>query len=198
MNTEVKTLAERVVALGHELYPGYYVYASGVVSKEKNADESPIVGVIVSKSKDAKAEVGKRAKMIVLSQVRKAWANRDVVLDVSSQIYGQVSTNAVIDKAIELKIEVPACSYCADFHCEGIEKGEAYLPAKMELLDASVNEHVVNEALYAIGAARFRGIYWTASEYNKERAWQVDIEKGATQVYAKTYGGDYVRPFVSL
>ncbi len=199
MNTkDVKTLAERVAALGHELYPAYYVYASGVVNKEKNADDSPIVGVIVSISHDANAAIGKRAQMIVLQQVRKAWANREIVFNVTDQSNGQMNTAAVLSLAEKQGIDVPAFKYCAEFGCEGINAGEAHMPAKLELLSAAANANVVNVALEAIGAPRFRGIYLSSTEYNKERAYQVRIEKSQTQVYAKTYGGDYVRAFVSL
>ncbi|MBQ8436819.1 MAG: hypothetical protein IJX20_04125 [Alphaproteobacteria bacterium] len=199
MNTkDVKTLAERVAALGHELYPAYYVYASGVVNKEKNADNSPIVGVIVSINHDANASVGQRAKMIVLNQVRKAWANREIELNITDENNGQTNTTAVLNLAEKLAIDVPAFKHCAEFCCEGINAGEAYMPAKCELLSAASNANVVNAALEAIGAPRFRGIYVSSSEYNKERAYQVKIEAAQTQVYAKTYGGDYVRAFVSL
>ena len=198
MNTCKKTLAERVAALGHELFAGYYVYASGVVAKEKNADESPIVGIIASKNKDANAEVGNRAKMLVLVQARKAWANREIELNVTDETNGKVNTSAVLKKAQDISIDVPAFKYCAEYCCEGINAGEAYMPSVDELKEASINVKQVNEALYAIGAPRFQGIYLSSSEYNKQRAWQVRVEKQMPQVYAKTYGGDYVRAFVAL
>ena len=198
MSTEVKTLAERVAALGHELGIGYFVYASGVVSKSKDAGKSPIVGVIVSKNPDKNARVGTRAKMLTLQQVRKPWASEEKLLGVSNVIYGDISTKNVIEKAEQIGIEVPACSYCAQFSCEGIAAGEAYLPSKQELEAASRSCDIVNEALEAINAPRFRGIYQTSSEYNRERVWQVCVEKSEAQIYAKTYGGDYTRAMVSL
>lgn len=198
MNKDVKTLAERVAALGHKLEVGYWVYASGVVTKQKNAVNEPIVGIIVAKNKDKNTEIGNRALMMTLPVVRKAWANREVELGVCNDIDGQTNTKEVLKKAEELGIDVPAFKYCAEFSCEGISVGEAYMPSKQELLNASKNADTINETCFELGVARFIGIYLSSTEHNKERAWQVRIEKSAPQVYAKTFGGDFVRAFVAL
>ena len=59
------TLAQKCAALNQELQVGYYVFSSGVVSKDKNAD-SQISGVIIWKNSDESAEPGSRALMITL------------------------------------------------------------------------------------------------------------------------------------
>lgn len=198
MNKYEKTLAERVAALGHKLEVGYYVYASGVVSKRKNADSSPVVGIIATKSQEKNIEIGKRALMMTLPVVRKAWSNRETILGVCNDFDGQQNTIEVLKKAEDLGVDVPAFKYCAEFSCEGINAGEAFMPAKEQLLVASRRDYAINEACFEIGVPRFTGIYLTSTEYNKERAWQVRIDKYTPQVYAKTYGGDFVRAFVAL
>ena len=198
MNVYEKTLAERVAALGHELEVGYCVFANGSVSKHKKAFASPVVGIIVAKNKDANAEVGKRAVMMTLPVVRKAWANREIELGVCNDFDGQQNTKAVLQKAAELGIDVPAFKYCTEFCCEGINAGEAYFPAEQELLEACKRISAVNETCFELGAPRFNGIYLSSSEHNKERAWRVRVEKLEKQAYAKTYAGDFVRAFVAL
>jgi len=198
MNTYEKTLAERVAALGHELKVGYCVYASGLVSQYKNADSSPVVGIIVAKNKDENAEIGKRALMMTLPVVKKAWANREIELGICNELDGQQNTQEMLKMAEKLGIDVPAFLYCAEFCCEGISAGEAYLPAEQELFEASKSISAVNETCFELGISRFIGIYLSSTEYNKERAWRVRVDKREKQVYAKTYGGDFVRAFVAL
>lgn len=53
------TLAERCAAIEQEFYIGYYVFSSGIISSDKNADLVRS-GIIVWKNPDEKAPVGKR------------------------------------------------------------------------------------------------------------------------------------------
>ena len=193
------SLAERVATLGHPLYPGYYLYLNGTVSPEKGADISPLIGVIGYVNPDPNAPIGKRAEVMSLMQQRVSWSEREVFFDVTNLFDSKENTHAIKEKADQIGIKVPAFSLCLDFSIENaVEAGEAYLLSREQMMKVAGNQKTINQALYAIGAPPFRGTHLTSSEYNKERAWQVDVDKHKSVIYAKTYIGDYARPFFSI
>ena len=192
-----ETLAQKCAAINQTMHVGYYVFSSGVVSKDKDAD-SQISGVIVWKNSDENAAPGSRALMISLDRVKKAWSDLHIELGITDEQDGQTNTESILRKAAAKDIQAPAANYCHEYAERGVSAGEGFLPSKEQLLKASKNYESINRALINAGAPGLYGIYISSTEYNKDREWQVRMEKSLAQVYAKSYGGDYVRCFVAL
>lgn len=90
-NSTNLTLAERCAAVQQEFYVGYYVFSSGIISPDKNAD-SVRSGIIVWKNPDEKAPVGKRALMVTLDREMKAWSDAHVELGGTDDADGRQNT----------------------------------------------------------------------------------------------------------
>ncbi len=191
------TLAQKCAALNQELQVGYYVFSSGVVSKDKNAD-SQISGVIIWKNSDESAEPGSRALMITLDRVKKAWSNLHRDFGGTNEVDGKANTQAILQSANKQGLQAPAAIYCNEYAERGVSAGEGFLPSKEQLLQAAKNYDCINSALTNAGVPGLYGIYVSSTEYNKDREWEVRLENRSSHVYAKSYGGDYVRCFVAL
>ena len=196
-NSTNLTLAERCAAVQQEFYVGYYVFSSGIISPDKNAD-SVRSGIIVWKNPDEKAPVGKRALMVTLDREMKAWSDAHVELGGTDDVDGRQNTLEILRRAVEKNIKVPAAEYCHGYNQNGVLAGEGFLPAKEQLMRMAGNYERIHQALVNVGEKGLYGIYISSTEYNKDRAWQVRMEKRQTHVYAKSYPGDYVRCFVAL
>ena len=197
METQKLTLAQKCALIKQDMQVGYYVFSSGIISKDKEAD-SQISGVIVWKNSDENAKLGSRALMITLDRVKKAWSNLHKDFGGTNDVDGKANTQAILQSAAHQGLQAPAAMYCNEYAERGVSAGEGFLPSKEQLLQAAKNYNRINSALINAGVPSLCGIYVSSTEYNKDREWQVRMEKSLAQVYAKSYGGDYVRCFVAL
>ena len=197
METQKLTLAQKCALIKQDMQVGYYVFSSGIISKDKDAD-SQISGVIVWKNSDENAKLGSRALMITLDRVKKAWSNLHKDFGGTNDVDGKANTQAILQSAANQGLKAPAAMYCNEYAERGVSAGEGFLPSKEQLLQATKNYNRINSALINAGVPSLCGIYVSSTEYNKDREWQVRMEKSLAQVYAKSYGGDYVRCFVAL
>lgn len=191
------TLSEKCAAVKQEFYTGWYVFSSGIISPDKNAD-SVRSGVIVWKNPDTAAPIGKRALMMTLERVELAWSSMHLTLGGTNETDGQQNTLEILRRAAERNIRVPAAEYCHNYHQNGVLAGEGFLPSKEQLMKMAGNYDCVNRALINAGEKGLYGIYVSSTEYNIDRIWQIRPEKRSAMVYAKSYPGDYVRCFVAL
>lgn len=191
------TLAQKCAAIKQELYVGYYVFASGVVSVKKDAD-SQISGIIVWSNPDTQAPVGSRALMITLEREKKAWTDQHVELGGTNDIDGRQNTIEILRRSAARGVEAPAARYCYEYNHNGVSAGEGFLPSKTQLLKVAINYDCINRSLMNIGAPALYGIYVSSTEAGPEREWEVRLENHSAHVYAKSYCGDYVRCFVAL
>lgn len=197
METQKLTLAQKCALIKQDMQVGYYVFSSGIISKDKDAD-SQISGVIVWKNSDENAKLGSRALLITLDRVKKAWSNLHKDFGGTNDVDGKANTQAILQSAANQGLKAPAAMYCNEYAERGVSAGEGFLPSKEQLLQAAKNYNRINSALINAGVPSLCGIYVSSTEYNKDREWQVRMEKSLAQVYAKSYGGDYVRCFVAL
>ncbi len=197
METQKLTLAQKCALIKQDMQVGYYVFSSGIISKDKEAD-SQISGVIVWKNSDENAKLGSRALMITLDRVKKAWSNLHKDFGGTNDVDGKANTQAILQSAANQGLQAPAAMYCNEYAERGVSAGEGFLPSKEQLLQAAKNYNRINSALINAGVPSLCGIYVSSTEYNKDREWQVRMEKSLAQIYAKSYGGDYVRCFVAL
>ena len=72
------------------------------------------------------------------------------------------------------------------------------MPSLTELEKLFANKAAINASLNALGVALLEGWYWSSTEYDYDRAWNLRMSDGA-RLYGHKYNLDlYVRPVLAL
>ena len=164
---------------------GWYAFAGGLFSPDKSAfpDCQGVVGII---NDDPKAKEGNRVKVVLRHQENLKWCEEYIYTKVIDDDNGRENTRRLLEYGKKKDIKFPAMEFAQDYNYDGVKAGEAYVPAKNELMKLSKNYGVIKKALEQIDSS-WKSCRWSSSEYGNYTAWGVGSGYGNVNNYCKIY-----------
>ena len=155
-----------------------YAFEGGKFSSDKDAYPN-CQGVVGWINPDPNAREGDRVYVVLPEQVKLPYATvLGENVDVADELDGRENTKKLINNVIQSGDSAPAALYAFNYCNRGVKKGQAFLPASLQMEKIAVSGNAIRSALRQIGGT-FKVPLWTSSmrDYGN-----------ATAKFIKSYG----------
>ena len=146
-------------AVAREIHPGMYVYADDTISSDILPDRQikAVVGYVEDNTLYA----------VCLRETHLRWS--EDMLKVSmfrGWRDGKYATQKILEAADRENKKAEAAQWCYDYECDGVKKGEAFLPSLVELFNLFYNRSAINKALEKLDCSVLDDEYASSIEEN--------------------------------
>ncbi len=161
--SEKQMFGSKRFVMPRQIEPGMFVFADGLVYPEA-IDGQEIVAVVGIVRKG-------EALAVVLKEACLPWSSDGLFVRMRRKVTGMEATRLILETAEKTGKHAEAAQWCADFCCDGIERGSCFLPSATELASVLRNKTVCT----ALGKAggELSSLYWSASQVPSGYVWYV-------------------------
>ena len=148
-----------------KLKVGWYAFEGKKFSPNPKAYPN-CQGVVAWLNPDLNAPIGKRGLILTPDVIKTQCAEAYCKTEICDEEDGMTNTERLITHAEMYEVCFPAAEWCHLYSENGVKLGEGFLPAKIQLKQASANIDIINPALEKIGGTilNVADWCWTSSE----------------------------------
>ncbi len=159
--------------------PGMFCYEDRTFSEELVTGKtvSGIVGYVEAH----------RALVVCLHEKKLPWSSSGLmVFDIRLVRNGKAATEKILKAMQNSDSLSEAALWCVEYHQDGVNKGEAFLPFDDELQKLSEHYFTINRALKCLKMPEMDGWHWSSRECNFGEVWKVRMYNGHAWYEDKT------------
>ena len=146
-------------------------------------------GVVGWINPDPNAPEGDRV-YIVLPEQKFLMYSKEYCITGADNLYdGRANTKRLLEFGKQHNVEFPAAEFAHNYCKNGVKQGEAFLPAREQLVRVCEHLEELRKSLKKING-KFAGWLWSSSEYSDDSAWYVYANNGI-MIYHYKHTYDY-------
>ena len=154
----------------------WYAFAGGKFSSNPKAYPN-CQGVVGWINPDPNAPEGNRIYIVLPEQNSLKYSYEYCKTGVDDLYDGRANTKKLLEYGRKHGVKFPAAEFAFNYTKNGVKKGEAFLPAREQLVRLCENTKKLRKSLKKIGGT-FEGFLLSSSECNLSHAWRVHSSSG--------------------
>ena len=153
-------------------------------------------GVVGWINPDPNAPEGDRVYIVLPEQIRLKYSQKYHITGAEDLYDGRANTKRLLEYGKQHNVEFPAAELAYNYRKNGVKQGEAFLPAREQLVRVCEHLEELRKSLKKING-KFAGWLWSSSEHGNNNAWLVSPSNGLMTYNRKSSCIFYVSCFLA-
>ena len=165
----------------------WYAFAGGKFSSNPKAYPN-CQGVVGWINPDPNASEGDKVYIVLPEQACLKYSSEYCETGADDWYDGRTNTRKLLEYGKKRGVKFPAAEFAFNYTKNGVKKGEAFLPAREQLVRLCRKTKGLRKSLKMIGG-KFEGWLVSSSEYSNFGAWFVNSNNGSVDYHLQNYNG---------